>query len=64
MSTPAEMLRCAERELKFRRSVFPRRVERKKMSVVEADYEIRTMEAIAEHFREIVAKQAPQLFDA
>jgi hypothetical protein len=62
--TPAEMMRCAERELKFRKSVFARRVERGKMSVVEADYEIRTMEAIADHFREIVRKQEPQLFDA
>ena len=64
MRTPAQMLACAERELKFRKSVFTRRVERGKMSVVEADYEIRTMEAIADHFREIVAKEQPQLFDA
>jgi predicted nucleotidyltransferase len=61
MRTPAQMLACAERELAFRKHVFTRRVERGKMSVVEADYEIRTMEAIAEHFREIVAKEQPQL---
>jgi predicted nucleotidyltransferase len=63
MSTLAEMLRCAERELKFRKSVFSRRVERGKMSVVQADYEIKTMEAIADHFREIVARSQPQLFN-
>jgi hypothetical protein len=60
VSTPAEMLACAEREVKMRERVYPNLVKRGKMSLPQSDYEIRTMESIAEHFRKMVK---PQMFD-
>ena len=61
MATPTEMLLCAEREVRFRERVYPRLVERKKMSLPQSDYEIRMMESIAEHFRKIVEDEQPKL---
>jgi hypothetical protein len=61
MATPAEMLACAEREVKMRERVYPNLVRRGKMSLPQSDYEIRTMESIAEHFRKIV--ELPLMFD-
>jgi hypothetical protein len=63
MSTIYEMLRCAERELKMRKQVYPRWIRSGRMSVVEADYEIGRMEDIAEHFRKLVEADQPQLFN-
>lgn len=49
--TPADKLKSVERELKFRRQVFPRRVEANKMKQVDADREIAIFEAIADDYR-------------
>jgi hypothetical protein len=62
-ATHYEMLTCAERELTFRRRVYPRLIRKEKMSIADADYELKMMEAIAEHFRELARKDEPQLFD-
>jgi predicted methyltransferase len=63
MSNIYEMLRCADRELKMRKRVYPRLVERERMTVTEADSEIRNMENIVEHFRKLVDAQEPTLFN-
>jgi hypothetical protein len=60
MTTTVEMLRCIERELKMRRSVYPRWIAKGRMSVSHADYEIRTMEAIEEHFLMVVRLERPE----
>jgi predicted methyltransferase len=63
MSNIYEMLRCADRELKMRKRVYPRLVERERMTVVEADHEIRTMEQIVEHLQKLVDAAEPTLFN-
>jgi predicted methyltransferase len=63
MSNVYEMLRCADRELKMRKRVYPRLVERERMTVTEADSEIRNMENIVEHFRKLVENAEPTLFN-
>lgn len=49
--TAQEKLECAERELKYRRSVYARRVELGHMSAELADRQIALMEAIADDYR-------------
>lgn len=49
--TPADKLKSVERELGYRRRVFPRRVEMGKMKQADADREIALFEAIAEDYR-------------
>jgi hypothetical protein len=49
--TPADKLRSVERELKYRRYVYPARVASLKMKKAEADREIAIFEAIAEDYR-------------
>lgn len=46
---------CARRELKFRRQVYPRRVEQGKMKQADADREIEVMEAIVEDYAKAAA---------
>lgn len=41
------MLRCARREVRFRRRVYATRVGQARMTQAEADHELATMEAIA-----------------
>lgn len=53
-----EMVMAAERELKYRRQVYPRLVHQGKMTEQEAAYEISVMHAIAEH---LLAEIAPKL---
>lgn len=60
--TAADKLQCAERELKYRRRVYGRLVERGKMSQREADRELELMEAIARDYRELVSDDAIPLF--
>lgn len=43
-----ELLRCVDREIGFRVRVYPRWVERKKMSQAVADLELRRMRAVRE----------------
>ena len=57
MTTIPEMLKCAERELALRKSVYPGLIRRKKMSVTKADYELKCQEHICDHFRELAAAQ-------
>lgn len=45
--TASELLRCAERELRLRRQVYPNRVLTHRMSQHQADVEIARMQAIA-----------------
>lgn len=49
--TPADKLKAVERELGWRRKVYPRRVAEKKMRQDDADREIAVFEAIAEDYR-------------
>ena len=48
----SDKLRCAQRELKLRREVYPRWVMNKKMDALKADYEIKLMEAIVRDYEE------------
>jgi hypothetical protein len=61
MSTPTEMLACIQRELKYRARVYPRLIEQGRMSVPQADYEIRTMESLAELLQCLVDAEQPKL---
>jgi hypothetical protein len=58
-----EMLRCADRELKMRKRVYPRLVERERMTVTEADHEIRLQEQIVELLQKLVDAAEPTLFN-
>lgn len=49
--TRAMKLEALERELKFRRTVYARRIGENKMSQKMADYQIAVFEAIAEDYR-------------
>lgn len=60
--TAADKLQCAERELKYRRRVYGRLIERGKMTSREADRELALMEDIAKDYRELVGDQAIPLF--
>ena len=64
MATPTakDKLRCAERELGYRRVVYPRRVGDGKMRAEEAERQIEIMEAIVEDYRVIVNQLEPRLF--
>jgi hypothetical protein len=42
----AEQIECVERELRYRRHVYPRRVAAKRMTQVSADRELERMEAV------------------
>lgn len=48
---PSQKLKAVERELKYRRYVYPARVASKKMTQEEADLQIAIFEAIAEDYR-------------
>ncbi|MBY0296416.1 MAG: hypothetical protein K2X71_10305 [Methylobacterium sp.] len=60
--TAADKLRCAERELRQRRRVYPRLVESGRMTPAEADRETACMEAIAADYRTQVLAEKPDLF--
>jgi hypothetical protein len=62
MITAVDKMQCAERELRYRRHVYGRLVERGKMTREQADRELELMAAIAEDYREVAAEDAPQLF--
>jgi hypothetical protein len=53
----AEKLRCVERELKMRRSVYPRWTAAGKMSAPQADHEIKVMSAVVDDYRAAVEKE-------
>jgi hypothetical protein len=51
--TALDKLRCAEREVKLRRQVYPNRIESGRMSPAKAEYEIAVMADIAEDYRKL-----------
>jgi hypothetical protein len=55
--TMEQLKACADREVKYRRYVFPRRVEQQKMTQAQADREIGMMEAIAKHYAELAERE-------
>lgn len=57
-----ELFRCAERELNLRKTVYPQMIKTGKMKRRDAEYELGAMEAIYDHFKELAAKEHPQLF--
>lgn len=57
--TAADKLRCAERELRQRRRVYPRLIQSGRMTEAEAARETACMEAIAADYRE---QATPALF--
>lgn len=46
MITVAEQLKCVEREIGFRKRVYPKWVEAGKMAKIKAEHEIKVMESI------------------
>ena len=57
MSVPIEaQIQCVEREIRFRRRVYARRVTNGSMTQAKADQEIRDMEAVLETVKASAAK--------
>jgi hypothetical protein len=56
MSNELTKLKALEREIKMRRSVYPRQVARGSMTQQEADHEIKIFEDIANDYRQILGK--------
>ena len=52
-----DLLACAERELAQRKRVYPRLVAAGKMTQAKADYELRMMGEIVDHFAGVAAKE-------
>jgi hypothetical protein len=48
-----EQIECVERELRYRRHVYPRRVAAKRMTQANADREVEKMEAVLATLREV-----------
>ncbi len=55
--TTDDKLKCAERELKMRKQVYPRWVEQGRMSAGKAELETTIMEAIAADYRAQAEKE-------
>jgi len=53
----SELAECAEREVKLRKRVYPRRVDEGRMTQALADRQIALMEAIAAHYRYTARKE-------
>jgi len=65
MFTPAEKLKCIQREVALRRSVYPRLVQRGRMKQAEADRELALMESIAaDYLKVVVAAELGESNDA
>ncbi|WP_338821663.1 hypothetical protein [Bradyrhizobium septentrionale] len=60
--TAADKMQCAERELKYRRRVYGRLVERGKMTTAQAERELEVMEAIALDYRALAMEEPTPLF--
>lgn len=54
------MRRCAIRELNFRIKVYPKLINKGKMSEAEADFEIETMKKIKDYFDYLQIHAAPE----
>ena len=59
--TIERQLQAAERELALRRRVYPRWIEKKKMTQAKADDEIAAMEAITETLRGLMPAEIKQV---
>lgn len=57
MFSAEDKLKCALRELKMRRAVYPRRIQLKQMHVTTAEHEIAVMEEIAKDYEQQVEKE-------
>ena len=55
--TNEQLRKCAERELRLRRQVYPGRVERGRMTQQQADRELALMEAILAYFSDLEAAE-------
>lgn len=55
--TLAQLAQCARRELGFRKHVYPKQVQKGRMSTVKAEAEIAMMEQIADRLRDMVAAE-------
>lgn len=51
--TAADKLACAEREVKFRKRVYPRFIDDGRLSAGKAAHEIAAMEAIVEDYKRL-----------
>lgn len=57
MFTAEDKLKCALRELKMRRAVYPRRIQLQQMHAATAEHEIAVMEEIAKDYEQQVEKE-------
>ena len=62
MISAADKMECAERELRYRRRVYGRLVDRGKMTKAQADRELELMEAIALDYRALAQEEPTPLF--
>ena len=62
MITAADKMECAERELRYRRRVYGRLVDRGKMTRERADRELELMEAIALDYRALAQEEPAAIF--
>ncbi len=53
----SDQIKCVERELKYRRRVYPRRISLNQMTQRLADTQIEHMEAVLATLNEVLAKQ-------
>jgi hypothetical protein len=60
--TATDKMQCAERELRYRRRVYGRLVERGKMSKEQSERELELMEAIALDYRGLASEEPMPLF--
>ena len=57
MISLADQLAAAQREVRLRKQTYPRLIEQGKMTAVEADYQIRVMEAIVKTLHRLDADE-------
>ena len=55
--TDTDKLEAIRREIRWRKRVYPNRVETGRMPPAEADYQIRIMEAIAADYERLAVKE-------
>jgi hypothetical protein len=53
----SDQLAAAQREVRMRKQTYPRLIEQGKMTTVEADYQIRVMEAIVKTLHRLDAEE-------
>ena len=62
MTSNLTKLRCLERELAYRRRVYPRWVRTGRMSFPQADHELKTMGEIIDDYRAKIEDEQPNFF--